>query len=291
MTPLRRAALEEGAYGAQTLDALVSAIDVNDLIDLQAALPRAVTLDYPPERFIEGFRLSRQLWQLGFDRAGLIALAARLRRGETIDEAQRHWFKQVRARFKHLRFAFFLYSQRHRSPKMLSLVTLVMGELQDAVKVKGPAEVRQQASRLSFLLKAPTWRLLTREADRFVPSDAAGFRRFTLSEVASLQPLLSSPTIGAHAFHAGRKVISRQVSFHDDMRTLYPAEEHQTMARWLATLNGLMGQFHDDLVARNASGKFSYVRDTFALPDDIRGRLGELATLYLGTSSSVPSAS
>ncbi len=291
MTPLPRVALDESAYDAETLDALVAAIDVNDLIDLHAPLPQELALDFPPERFVEGFRLSRQLWQLGFDRAGLIDLAARLRRGETIDEAQRHWFKQVRARFKHLRFAFFLYSQQHRSPKMMSLVTLVMGELQDAVKVKGRAEVRRQASRLYLLLKAPTWRLLTREADRFVPSDAAGFRRFTLSEMASLQPLLSSPAIGAHAFHAGRKVISRQVSFHDDMRTLYPAEEHRAMARWLATLNGLMGQFHDDLVARNASGSFSYARDTFALPDDIRSRLGEIATLYLGTSSSVPSAS
>ena len=58
------------------------------------------------------------------------------------------------------------------------------------------------------------------------------------------------------------------------------------MARWLATLNGLMGQFHDELVSRNAAGTFSYTRDMFALPDDIRFRLDELVGLYLGTSNS-----
>ena len=62
------------------------------------------------------------------------------------------------------------------------------------------------------------------------------------------------------------------------------------MARWLATLNGLMGQAHDDLVARNAAGAFRYRRDTFKLPDEIRARLDALVALYLGTSSSKPSS-
>ena len=119
-----------------------------------------------------------------------------------------------------------------------------------------------------------------------MPSDAGGFRRFTLSEIGSLRPLLAAPMTGAHAFHAARKVVSRQVSFHDDMRTLHPSAEHRAMARWLATLNGLMGQLHDDLVARDAAGAFSYARDSFALPHNIRARLEALAGLYLDTSNS-----
>lgn len=294
MTTLHRAELDAIRFAPERIDALVAAIDVNDRIDAHAALPATVGLDHPAERFVEGFGLSRQFWQEGFDRRAVIALAAALRRGERLDADARHGFKQVRARFKHLRFAFFLYGAAHRSPAVLSLVTLVMGELQDAVRVGRTRDIARHAVRLHLLLAGPARLLLAREVDRLTPSDAAGFRRFTLAQVESLRPLLRAPTTGAHAFHAARKVVSRQVSFHDDMRTLHPsagtAAEHRAMARWLATLNGLMGQFHDDLVTRNAAGTFRYARDTFALPGEIAVRLEALVALYLATSSSNPSS-
>lgn len=286
VTTLRAPALDAAPFPAEVLAALVAAIEVNDFVDRDASLPQSATHDYPAERFIEGFRLSRQLWKEGFDRRGLIALAGGLRRGEALDEEARRWFKQVRARFKHLRFAFFLYSAEHRAPPMLSLVTLVMGELQDAVRVKGARDVRRHATRLQLLLAAPGAQYLAREAGRLTPSRSDGFRRFVEAEMTSLRPLLAARETGAHAFHAARKVVSRQVSYHDDMRTLYPSDEHRDMARWLATLNGLMGQAHDDLVARDAAGVFRYRRDTFVLPDEIRARLEALVALYLGTSSS-----
>jgi hypothetical protein len=288
VTTLRAPPLDAEPYAPQVLAALVAAIDINDLVDREAVLPASVTRDYPAERFVEGFRLSRQLWKEAFNRRGLIDLAAGLRRGEALDEEARRWFKQIRARFKHLRFAFFLYSAEHRSPPMLSLVTLVMGELQDAVRVKGVRDVRRQATRLQLLLTEPGARYLAREADRLNPAASDGFRRFVEAEMASLRPLLAARETGAHAFHAARKVVSRQVSFHDDMRTLYPLDEHRAMARWLATLNGLMGQAHDDLVARNAAGAFRYGRDAFVLPEEIRVRLEALVELYLGSSNSKP---
>lgn len=286
MTTLRRANLDARPFAPERIDALVAAIDVNDAVDLDAKLPASITLDHPAERFVDGFRLSRQLWREGFDWRALDAMAARLHGGAALSPDEQRRFKQVRARFKHLRFAFFLYDARHRSAPMLSLVTLVLGELQDAFRVRGPREVRRQALRLRLLLTAPARLLLARETDRLVPSDPAGFRRFTLAEIASLRPLLTRETTGAHAFHAARKVVSRQVSFHDDMRTLHPSPEHRAMARALATLNGLMGKLHDELVARDAAGTFRYAIDDVAMPDDIRDRLAALVELYLGTSSS-----
>ena len=290
MTALGRRELDARPFAPGVLDALIAAIDVNDAIDLAAPLPASVRLDYPANRFVDGFRLSRQLWLEGCDRDALIAFALRLRRGEPIDDEARHWFKQVRARLKHLRFAFFLYSATYRSPAMLSLLTLVMGELQDASRVGDAGKVRAQANRLRWLLARPIWPFVKREFDRLVPGDTAGFRRFTLSQVASLRPILTTPEVGAHAFHAARKVVSRQVSFHDDMRTLHPSTEHREMARWLATLNGLMGRVHDDLVARTAAGTFDYARDTFVLDHDIATLIEALIGLYFGTSSSYPSS-
>ena len=286
MTLLHRAALHARPFAPEVLAALIEAIDINDVVDLDAPLPRSVRLDVDPERLIEGFRLSRQLWREGFDAPAVAALAVRFRRGDARpDDA--HRFKLIRARFKHLRFAFFLYADAHRSPPLLSLVTLEMGELQDAVRVR-PGAVPRRAAALRVLLAAPVRLLLARETNRFRPSDAAGFRRFTLAQIASLRPLLAAPAVGAHAFHAARKVVSRQVSFHDDMRVLFGDEEHRVMARWLATLNGLMGKFHDDLVAQDAAGTFHYRRSLFSLPAAIRTRLEALVVLYLGTSSSEP---
>lgn len=283
---LRRGALDAIRFPPATLDALVAAIDVNDRIDLSATLPESVILDIRPERLIDGFALSRQLWREGFDWRRLLLLAKDLRHGGPLDDGERRWFKQARARFKHLRFAFFLYSAGHRSPPLLSLVTLVLGELQDAVRVRGPDDVRRHARRLELLLTAPARALLMRETDRFEPGDVASFRQFTRSQMATIQPLLAAPLTDAHAFHAARKVVSRQVSFHDDMRTLHPSPDHLAFARALATINGLMGRFHDDLVARDASGEFRYRQDLFMLPDDIRSHLQALVALYLGASSS-----
>ena len=280
------AELDLPRFAPEQLAALLAAIDVNDKIDHRAELPSAVSLDQPAKHFVAGFRLSRQLWQEGFDWRALNAMAARLRAGESLSAAEQRSFKQIRARFKHLRFAYFLYDARHRSPPILSLVTLVLGELQDAFRVRGGREIWRQATALRLLLTRPVRLLLVRETDHFRPSDPASFRAFTLAEIASLRPLLATAAASAHAFHAGRKVVSRQVSFHDDMRTLHPSAEHREMARALATLNGLMGHLHDELIARDAAGAFSYAQDTFALPDDIRARLQKLVGLYLGTSSS-----
>lgn len=278
------------AFDPELLAALIAAIDVNDVIDPDAPLP-TVALDIPTDRFADGFRLSHQLWRERFDPSALSAFAARMRRGEPLDDDARRWFKQVRAAFKHLRFAFYLYDAAHRAPPILSLVTLEMGELQDAVRVGRARATRRHAAALQLLLTAPLARLLRHETSRFRLTDAEGFRRFTLAEAASLRPLLAAPMTGAHAFHAARKVVSRQVSFHDDMRTLRPGRQgndHRTMARWLATLNGMMGRVHDDLVTRHAGGTFRYDRDVFALPEAIRARLEAFVALYLGTSSSNP---
>lgn len=275
-------------FAPEVLEALMAAIDVNDAIDPAAPLPATVRLDYPAERFAEGFGLSRQLWWKGFDREGLTAVATHLSRGEALDDDARQAFKQIRARLKHLRFAFFLYSAAHRSPTTLSLLTLTMGELQDAARVGNIRTARAHAARLRWLLARPVWPFVARDVDRFRRSDFPSFRRFTLSQIASLRPMLATPKTGAHAFHAARKVVSRQVSFHDDMRTLHPSAEHKAMARWLATLNGLMGQVHDDLVARNAAGTFDYARDTFLVDREIATRIEALIALYLGTSSSNP---
>ena len=98
--------------------------------------------------------------------------------------------------------------------------------------------------------------------------------------MAALAETLAQPTLTGHQFHAARKVVSRQVSFHDDMRTIHATPEHHAMARYLSAINGMMGSYHDELVLRGASGDLDYVRERFALPGDIRDMLDALVALY-----------
>ncbi|MEN2787218.1 hypothetical protein ACFOKI_04815 [Sphingomonas qilianensis] len=267
-------------FSQAQLDALFAAILVNDVVDAAVQLPPAIRLDYPTGHLADGFALSRQLWETGFDRGALIAMATKLGREGTIDATEQLWFKHVRAKFKHLRFAFVLYGVEHRCPPTFKAVTTSMGHLQDAFRNGRPGAVTRQAVLLRLLLARMPLAVLGREIIRMKPSDSADFRRFTLGQIGELRAMLAADRVTGHQFHVARKIVSRQVSFHDDMRTIHPSPEHLALSRYLSAINGLMGQYHDGLVLRKVSGELDYARETFAFPPDIRARLLALVGGY-----------
>ena len=267
-------------FPADRLDALFQAILVNDVVDAQVDLPAVIRTEYPADHLAEGFAISAQLWREGFDRTELLAFIDRLRRGADLDQADQLWFKHVRAKFKHLRFAFVLYGADHRCPRLFKSITTSMGLLQDAFRNGRQDAIGRQSILLRLMLSRPMLAWLNREVDRVTPATGAGFRDFTRRQIAALRQTLSEPTVNGHHFHAARKIVSRQVSFHDDMRTIHPAPEHLIMSRYLSAINGLMGSYHDELVLRDALGDLDYAHDRFALPADIRHRLERLAALY-----------
>lgn len=267
---------------AGDLDRLFEAILVNDVVDAAVALPETIRIDYPDAHLRDGFAISRDLWTAGFDRAALIDLLGALGRDGAIGADAQLWFKHVRAKFKHLRFAFVLYGRAHACPAAFKAVTTGMGHLQDAVRNGRQGTVRRYAAVLRLLLTRPAMRLLEREIARVDLADGGDFRAFTLTQIAELRAILETPAITAHRFHVARKIVSRQVSFHDDMRTIYPSQEHLLMSRYLSAINGLMGQYHDDLVARRTAGGLDYARDAFAIPHDIRARISALVTRFPG---------
>lgn len=272
--------LDAAPFGRATLDALYAAIEVNDRVDADAEAPAAIRLDYDRAELIDGFRLSRQLWREGFDRTALIEMAATLGRADAFGPEEQSRFKQVRAKFKHLRFAFVLYAADHRCPPMFKAVTTTMGHLQDAFGNGRHSAAARHAALLRLSLARLPQMLLSRETDRLAPSDPADFRRFVLAQMTTLREMLERDRINAHGFHAARKIVSRQVSFHDDMRTLRSDPRHDAMSRCLAAINGLMGRFHDTLVLRRTRGELDYARAAFAFPADIRQRLEALVALY-----------
>lgn len=259
-------------------DTLFAAVLVDDEVDLDLRLPDAVQLDYDQDTLVSCFWLCRQLWSEGFDRDVLLTLVGNLLSEHDLDDEDRLRFKHIRAKFKHFRYAHALYGVDHRYPRTLDWVTIAMGKVQDAYRSGRRAAVFGRASLLRMLLTGPVTRRVYSEGDRLVPTSPAGFRALLEADYAKLEALLARPTVTGHVFHATRKIVGRQVSFWDTLRTLETTKDRYRMSRWLSAINGSMGALHDQLVERRAIDAASY-EAPFAIPDDIRERIGALLQL------------
>lgn len=272
--------VEERGFTDEQCDALFAAVLVDDVVDAHTELPDVIDLDFSERQLSDCFVLCRQLWKRGVQRDALLALAVKLWRDRDLCPEDRLAFKYARAKFKHLRFAFALYDARHRYPRMLDWMTTAMGHLQDAFKNQRRAAVAREAALSRLFLAAGPQRLLANEIDRFTPSTTTEFRSYILKQVVRLRGMLSEDAVTGAQFHATRKIISRQVSFYDSLRTIEPSRQAFLMSRSLAAINGLMGEMHDELVEQRIAGTRDYHREPFPLPDEIRLRLANLVSRY-----------
>ena len=280
VTPrLGRAELDAFHYPAALCDALFAAVLIDDEVDADTRLPASIALDYRQAELVECFRLCRQLWASGFDRTVLRGLVASLIRHGDLEAGDRLKFKHMRAKFKHLRYATALYGAAHRYSPLLDRVTITMGQLQDAYRNGRRPAVVARAVQLRLALTRPFLSRLHAEADSLRPTTPSAFRAMLASDAGALQALIAHPTVTGHAFHRARKVVGRQVSFWDTLRTLRPSPDRYDMSRTLSAINGLMGALHDDLVERRASDRGSYGA-SFVLPDAIRARIAALTACY-----------
>lgn len=277
---MNAAALDAHRFTQAQCDALFAAVLINDEVDPHTELPEIIDLDFPESRLIDCFCLCRQLLKAGVDNAELVELTDRIGRDGDLNAEDRLRYKNARAKFKHMRFAYALYDARHRYPVILDWMTTAMGHMQDAMKNGDRRSLARQVKLARIFQSALPQRLVMREIDHFRPTTAAGYRGYVERQIAKLRAVLAKEAVTGEEFHATRKIISRQVSFYDDMRTIHPSPDIHKTARSLAAINGLMGEMHDRLVERRVAGVQDYHRERFALPDDIAGRLNALAGRY-----------
>lgn len=273
--PLKRDELDARRFPETLCDRLFAAVLVDDEIDDDLCLPDAVQVDLTPEQLVDCFRLCRQLWIEGFDRETLVRQVGILVREHDLAPDDRLRLKHIRAKFKHFRYAHALYDASHRYPPMLDRVTITMGQVQDAYRNHRGGAVALRAAMLRLMLTGPAVRRLRSEGDRLRPATPADFRTRLAADLAVLEALVARPTVTGHAFHAARKVIGRQVSFWDTLRTLEPTEDRFRLSRWLSAINGEMGALHDRLVERRAENRASYAT-AFTLPEAVRQRIDAL---------------
>ncbi|MCJ2183268.1 hypothetical protein MTR62_11280 [Novosphingobium sp. 1949] len=265
---------------ATPLEAFAWAVDMNDVVDPDTSLPESIPLDCDAQQMHACFTLCLHFWEQGADRMALRRYIDRLLTLGTLSNEERVHYKQIRASYKQLRFAFANYERRHRSPMLFRLTVVALGHLQDALRNRRRAATLRYALLLRVLVSRVGWALIRREVECARLDDAAGFLAFRQAEMARLRRWLDQRELSAHTFHNMRKVVSRQVSHYDALRTLTGREDAYRMSRFLSAINGLMGSLHDELVLQSVKGQRDYDRDTVLVPEDIRKRIAALVTRY-----------
>lgn len=267
-------------FSSEQCDALFAAVLVHDELYPEATLPDAIHLDYTQEQLSQCYQICQQLWQEGPNRQALSQMVDKIYKQGKLSDQDQYEYYCMRAKIKHLRFAFIMFDKSHRYPRVFHWMTAVMGHLQDVLKNAAHSSVWPAALLVRLFLSKPLYAIAVKEIEGFQPSTVDGFRQYIKNEINFIRLNLAKDKITSHEFHDMRKVISRQVAMYDNFKTLYPSAYHQSISKFVSTLNGLMGSMHDELIAKKFNKTQDYYKDAFVMPEEIRLRLKEYTEKY-----------
>jgi hypothetical protein len=267
-------------FSAAQCDALFAAVLVHDELYPDATLPESIHLNYTQEHLSQCYQICQQLWQDGPNRQALSQMVDKIYKQGKLSEQDQYEYYCMRAKIKHLRFAFIMFDKSHRYPRVFHWMTAVMGHLQDVLKNAAHSSVWPAALLVRLFLSKPLYAIAVKEIEGFQPSTVDSFRQYIKKEINFIRLNLAKDEITSHEFHDMRKVISRQVAMYDNFKTLYPSAYHQSISKFVSTLNGLMGSMHDELIAKKFNKTQDYYKDTFVMPEEIRLRLKEYTEKY-----------
>jgi hypothetical protein len=250
----------------------------DDVVNLQAPCPEAHLPEMTAAELADGYRLAWQLLSREVDIPATRRLVARIaaRGSATADEAAR--YKDIRARFKKVRFACANYSEQHTYPERLDYITRLMGRFQDAFKNGQRRRTLWLGIKLCVRLRNNFFSRLHDTLLEARLSTLDSFQRYIASENRQLIDIAGEDAVlTARQFHDLRKIISRRMALSDTRRALCPSPEYDAMSLFLATINGLMGRMHDDLVVKKLQDKLGYEHELITFPPEISARIRALA--------------
>lgn len=265
------------------LETLMQNILDDDVVNLQAPAPSGPAPALTAEELAGCYRLAWQLLVTGVDIPQTRRLIAAIAAKGSATAEQTIEFKFMRARFKKMRFACANYSEQHEYPECLDSITRLMGRFQDAFK--------NGQRRRTLWLGIKLWCRLrdgyfSRLHDTLVGaklSTLESFQRYIAVENQHLaQTSGEDALLTARQFHDLRKIISRRIALSDTRRALSASPEYDALSLFLATINGLMGKMHDDLVVKKIQNKLVYEQELFEFPAEISTRIRALAMTERG---------
>ncbi|HID4130741.1 TPA: hypothetical protein ACXE8V_001039 [Pluralibacter gergoviae] len=270
-------------FGKSISDAerrLFIAIDEDDIADKQVSLPQRIDLSCSAARIKENYDLCLKYWEDGVSRQALLALINKQLTTGELSEDERKEYKYIRSRYKHLRFALMLYTKTHKVPFLFRKTTVYLGRFQDAFRNNNAAMTARWGKLLKVLLSAPVWNMVNYSLRHAHLVSADKFMTYRQEQMRKLQEMISRQLLTGREFHDVRKIISQQVSFYDTLRSINPGNgQAYQVSRFMAAINGMMGDKHDELVADDLAGVRAY-NEKAPLDADIRWRLEMLLERY-----------
>lgn len=246
-------------FSQEIVERLFLAIEEDDRVGESAILPPLIELQCPAENIRQCYALCLQFWEEGFHRQDLLALINHVLQGGVLSEKDRLQYKYIRARYKHLRFAQRLYSKKHESHFVFRQTTVFLGHFQDAFRNHNVRNIQRYGRLLKVMLSPAVWMRVHYCLRHTVLDDQQGFKHYRQQQVRKLQGIIANPELTGDQFHDARKIVSQQVSYYDTVRSLDPTNmEARMLAVFLANINGIMGDRHDEMVADKLSGRKSY---------------------------------
>ena len=267
-------------FSAAQCEALFKALLLHDEINLEVSLPKPRPESYTQVQLNEYFQLSHQLWRDGLSRLLLLEMIEKIYHQGKLDADDKHQFYCMRAKIKHLRYAFLMFDRNHRFPMMFHWMAAVMGYMQDLLKSSQHSSVKRVALLVKLFLTKPIYALVIKKFDKFIPSSSENFHQYLDNSIDFINSKLIKDRLTSHEFHEVRRVISRIVTFYNCIYILYPDNYQYVVLLYLRTINGLMGSVHDDLIVASFNKTQNYHKDTFEMPTVIKQRLMAYVEFY-----------
>ena len=267
-------------FSAAQCEALFKALLLHDEINLEVSLPKPRPESYTQVQLNEYFQLSHQLWRDGLSRLMLLEMIGKIYHQGKLDADDKHKFYCMRAKIKHLRYAFLMFDRNHRFPMMFHWMAAVMGYMQDLLKSSQHSSVKRVALLVKLFLTKPIYALVIKKFDKFIPSSSENFHQYLDNSIDFINSKLIKDRLTSHEFHEVRRVISRIVTFYNCIYILYPDNYQYVVLLYLRTINGLMGSVHDDLIVASFNKTQNYHKDTFEMPTVIKQRLMAYVEFY-----------
>ncbi|MBI6552625.1 hypothetical protein [Pseudomonas veronii] len=275
--PSSNFSLESPPATKAQLAALMQNILDDDVVNLQAPCPTGPAPDLTAMELADCYRLAWQLLVTGVDIPATRRLVAAIAGKGSATAEQTVQFKFMRARFKKMRFACANYSEQHAYPESLDSITRLMGRFQDAFKNGQRYRTLWLGIRLWCRLRDGFFAGLHDTLIEAKLSTVESFQRYIAVENQHLaETSREDAFLTARQFHDLRKIISRRIALSDTRRALSSSPEYDALSLFLATINGLMGKMHDDLVVKKIQNKLVYEQELFKFPDEISTRIRAL---------------
>ncbi|END1881321.1 hypothetical protein ABLM79_000639 [Escherichia albertii] len=267
-------------FPLEVSERLFIAVEEDDVVDAEVSLPPTITLRCTSDIIHDNYALCLKFWLDGVNRKELLRLTLKQAAGDELSTDERKQYKYMRARYKHLRFAQRLYLKKHQAGFLFGKTTVFLGRFQDGFRNGKKNIVSYYGNLLRVYLSSPVWWLVNYSLRHSQLESINGFIAYRQAQMRMLKEIVSSPLLTGREFHDVRKIISQQVSYYDTLRSIDPEnKEALQISRFLAAINGLMGDKHDEMVADDMENRQSYDAPV-ALDSNIRQRLELLISRF-----------